>query len=441
MAGLARHSLALPATTEQISSYFHLERVWSICLAAPAPQAERCGVRRIESRALGAIAVAVVFSAVLLWAPSAAFAGPVPTATPEPIDTTGFWNVTLAGDLDGVTCLNEIVQTGTDLVAFADCGSIGSGTLTGTIDVITGAFTLTGVIVVDTNQAGVATAAGTSSGTYTTSSGLSGTFVGIKKLVAPTPTDTPTPTSSPTLTVTPTQTRTTTPSPTPTPISEMLLNIKGGDCDDAIRPTSCDVSLGSTFTLSVDGIAVPSAGYILMQTFIEFGADLVYKPADTLAEEVIWPGCNGPILSPLSTTTVGHGCLTGATEPLPASNYRGNLVELSFTCPTTPISHDLRLLPFEGPVAATFGSLFVLPNSARVVPVLSGLTVNCTGGPPAVGGVIQASSSSPAPLADTGSNGTVHVTSVILVGVAALAAVLGGTVWCFARRSALPGIR
>ena len=387
---------------------------------------------RNRSRALGAAAVAVVFGAILLWAPAAVSAGPVPTATPEPIDTTGFWNVTLAGDLDGVTCLNEIVQTGTALVVAVDCGATVSGTLTGTIDVVTGAFTLSGVIVVGTEQAGVATAAGTSSGTYTTSNGLSGTFIGIKKLVAPTPTDTPIP---PTLTPTQTQTPTVTPSPTPTPIAEMLLNIKGGDCDDAIRPTSCNVSLGSTFTLSVDGIGVPVAGYILMQTFIDFGADLVYKPSEAPAEEISWPDCNGAILSQLSATTVSHGCLSGDSDPLPVSNYRGNLVELLFTCPTTATSDELQLLPFEGPVADTFGALFILPNLTRVVPRLNALTVNCTGAPPAVGGVIQPSSVIPAPLADAGSRGTNHITSVLLAGVVALALVLGSTVWFLARRA------
>ena len=248
-------------------------------------------MQQYQTRALGVIAVAIVFGAILLWAPILVAAGPVPATTPEPIDTTGFWNVTLAGDLDGVTCLNEIVQTGTALSVAVDCGSTGSGSLTGTIDVVTGAFTLSGTVVVATEQVGVATAAGTSSGTFTTSSGLSGTFTGIKKLVAPTPTDTPVP---PTATLTPPPTSTETPSPTPTPIPEMILNIKGGDCDDQIRPTSCDVALGSTFTLSVDGIGVPPAGYTLMQTFIDFGADLVYKPSDVVAEEVVWPDCDGP---------------------------------------------------------------------------------------------------------------------------------------------------
>lgn len=392
-------------------------------------------MRGTKTHTLAAATVAIIFGALLLWSPGAISAGPAPTPTPEPINTTGFWNVTLAGDLDGVTCLNEIVQTGTDLAVAVDCGSTGSGSLTGTIDVITGAFTLSGTVVVGTNQTGVATAAGTSSGTYTTSNGLSGTFTGIKKLVPPTPTDTPKP---PTLTLTPTPTLTTTPSPTSTPVPEMILNIKGGDCDDGIRPTSCNVNLGATFRLSVDAIGVPPAGYILIQTFIDFGADLVYKPTETAAEEVIWPDCSGAARAQLSATTVGHGCFTGASPPVPVSNYGGNLVELLFTCPANAISYELQLLPFEGPIAGTFGSLYQLPNLTRIVPLLGGLTVNCAGNPPppAVGGVVRPSVSSPAPLADA-SEGTFNITSVVPLGVVALVIVLASTVWFFARR-ALP---
>ena len=389
------------------------------------------------SRPLGALAVAVIFGAMLLWAPGATSAGP-PTTTLEPIDTTGFWNVTLTGDLSGVTCLNEVVQTGTDLVVFVDCGVTGSGTLTGTIDVKTGAFTLSGVVVIQIDQVGVATAAGTSNGTYMTENGLSGTFMGIRKLVPPTPTDTPAPTGTSTSTFTPTRTPTLTPIPTPTPGPEMALNIKGGDCDDAIRPTRCNAGLGSTFTLSVDALAGPPAGYVLMQTFIDFGADLVYKPTNTGAEEVIWPGCSGVVRAQTVAGTVSHGCLTAGSPPLPVSNYRGNLVELLFTCPTQTTSHEVKLLPFGDPVADTFGSVFQLPDNSRVVPLLSGLTVNCTDIPPAVGGIALAPSSSPLALEDADSQSTGHVTLVILIGTVALALVLSGTVLFFTKRSAVP---
>ncbi len=56
---------------------------------------------------------------------------------------------------------------------------------------------------------------------------------------------------------------------------EMALNIKGGDCDDATRPTKCDVPLGAQFTLSVDALGLPPEGYVAFQTFIFYG---IYHP-------------------------------------------------------------------------------------------------------------------------------------------------------------------
>ncbi|MCH8009898.1 MAG: hypothetical protein IIC91_13650 [Chloroflexi bacterium] len=56
---------------------------------------------------------------------------------------------------------------------------------------------------------------------------------------------------------------------------EMVLNVKGGDCDDLVRPTECDIPLGAQFTLSVDAIGVPPGGYIAFQTFLFYG---IYHP-------------------------------------------------------------------------------------------------------------------------------------------------------------------
>ena len=135
---------------------------------------------------------------------------------------------------------------------------------------------------------------------------------------------------------------------------------------------------------------------------------------------------------------MSHGCLTGLAAPFPVSNYQGNLVELLLTCPTTAISSELRLLPYEGPIAGTFGSLYVLPNLTLVVPSLGRLNVNCAGAAPqAVGGGVLSAISDPAFLGEGGSSNTVHVTSVLLVAVVVLALVLGATVWLFGKRAIL----
>ena len=82
--------------------------------------------------------------------------------------------------------------------------------------------------------------------------------------VKPTPTDTPTPTPCP-----------------PEGCPEMSLSIAGPDatCDDPDNPTTCSLLHGSAFTLAVSVNRAPSQGYVLMQTFIDYGSDLIYKKA------------------------------------------------------------------------------------------------------------------------------------------------------------------
>ncbi|MCH8009897.1 MAG: hypothetical protein IIC91_13645 [Chloroflexi bacterium] len=202
-----------------------------------------------------------------------------------------------------------------------------------------------------------------------------------------------------------------TPTPTPTPglAPEMLLNIKGGNCDDSERPTACDVPVGEEFLLSVDAVAVPSSGYILAQTFVDFGKNLTFKPSEFAIQEISWPDCQSatvvrsqidhtlPAQGLLINTddVVGHSCITGLIPPLPASHYVGNLVEFVLTCSTEPSTNPVELLPYDpafprppGTVAGTNGALFTEPNGSQIVPLLSDLTVNCVDvAPVAVGGV------------------------------------------------------
>ena len=194
--------------------------------------------------------------------------------------------------------------------------------------------------------------------------------------------------------------------PTPSLTPEMLLNIKGGDCNDNERPTTCDVLTGGQFLLSVDALTVPSSGYITMQTFVDFGANLTYKPSDLATQEILWPDCQSAtaLRSQLDQTlpvppgalfnsdeVVGHGCLTGLIPPIPESHYVGNLVEFILTCSTGPSSNLVKLLPYtQSPdaVAGTSGALFVQSDASQTVPLVGSLTINCVdAAPAAVGGV------------------------------------------------------
>jgi hypothetical protein len=168
---------------------------------------------------------------------------------------------------------------------------------------------------------------------------------------------------------------------------QMALNVKGGDCDLPSVPTKCDVGAGQSFTLSVDVVAKPAAGYILAQTFIDYGVTgLTYKK-DTAANEIVWPDCADATALNGQTGPgfMNHGCLTGLLPPQPKSNFIGNIVEVTMNCPPLPASsHTIDLLA-AGPLpAGTDGALFVEPDGVtQDVPKVGSLEVNCTPAPTA----------------------------------------------------------
>ncbi len=175
---------------------------------------------------------------------------------------------------------------------------------------------------------------------------------------------------------------------------EMVLNVKGGDCDDAVAPSECNVALGADFTLSVDAIAIPTNGYALAQTFIDFGAELTYHPAANPAAEIVWPDCSDgtahrkqldytlPGPSP-STEVVSHSCLTsGLVSPAPLSSFAGNVLAIEFSCTAGDSSTLVRLIPFDHPISTTLGSLLFDPDEGIVIPKVSDLLLNCGAGAP-----------------------------------------------------------
>ena len=167
----------------------------------------------------------------------------------------------------------------------------------------------------------------------------------------------------------------------------MVRNIKGGDCDGAVRPTECDVSLGAQFTLSVDALGIPDNGYIVAVTFIHFGAHLTYLPTLTPEEEIIWPDCvDGlavrlqlPYPPLLADELVSHTCLTDTAI---TSTYVGNFVEIALQCGPADSSTLVRLIPNTDPLLEGQGTLFRDGAGAFVTPKTGNLVVNCGAGGP-----------------------------------------------------------
>ncbi|MCH7699956.1 MAG: PD40 domain-containing protein [Chloroflexi bacterium] len=204
----------------------------------------------------------------------------------------------------------------------------------------------------------------------------------------PEPTSTPTPKpEEPTPTPKPEE-------PTPTPAPEeptatpkpeepvgpgMRLNVTGGTCDHPTAPSICHIPFGGSFLLSVEVVTAPEAGYILAQTFIDFGGHLAYKPAASAANEIIWPDlADGTALrSQGGAGLVNHGGLTSLTPPMPVSHFEGAIVQLEMSCSAEASSNTVLLLAADEKEVGTKGSLFVLPDATQIVPAVSGLTVAC----------------------------------------------------------------
>ena len=168
---------------------------------------------------------------------------------------------------------------------------------------------------------------------------------------------------------------------------EVVMNITGGVCDDLFQPSTCDVPIGEEFGLSVEAVAVPPEGYTFMQTFVEFGDDLSYKPTDSALDEITWPDCSGLAARPqITDDTVGHGCATGILPPVPISHHVGTLVEFTLSCSQEVSSTNVRLLAYDSSflssVGGTSSTVFVLPSADFAIPKLRNLAINCVVPPP-----------------------------------------------------------
>ncbi|MCH8064959.1 MAG: dockerin type I repeat-containing protein [Chloroflexi bacterium] len=194
-----------------------------------------------------------------------------------------------------------------------------------------------------------------------------------------------------------------TPPPCPAEACMALTVKNGGTCADG----ACTVSTGDKFTLAVEIEVAPADGYILAQTWIDFGIQLTYNPAVARADEIVWPDCLAfTAVRSETDTSVAHGCLSGLVPPLSPSTYIGNFVELSFTCSSGPSSTELRLVPLGESPADTSGTAFAVRVSDPaaptnpIVPSVRDLTVQCTAPTATATGTLPAtpaSSATPTP--------------------------------------------
>ena len=157
-------------------------------------------------------------------------------------------------------------------------------------------------------------------------------------------------------------------------------------CHSAVD-TKCEIGTGEAFTLVVDATKVPSTGYDLVQTFIEFDPALTYLPRQTAGDEMApWPDVALAVRA-FGSDFLLVGGTTGVVSPAPISTHVGPVIELDFTCSANETTTDLVQLPYLEPkIAATSGAVFEDGKGFLITPLVDSLTLNCVE-PVAVGGV------------------------------------------------------
>ena len=195
-------------------------------------------------------------------------------------------------------------------------------------------------------------------------------------------------------------------------VPEMALTItQGGFCVD----NDCYAEAGKDFMLGVDLVQVPAIGYILMQTYLDFGVydptasedgagpntcsdginnsrdgvrdrrdddcatvSFVYTPRSA---EFIWPdlASGAGLRQETGPGLVTHAGLTGLIPPLPVSTYTGIGIEIQLSCPATPMEAPISLLPYDDPVARTGGAYFKegIDPYLGVIPKVDTITMHC----------------------------------------------------------------
>ena len=71
---------------------------------------------------------------------------------------------------------------------------------------------------------------------------------------------------------------------------EMTLAVKSGAT--ACENNTCSVPLQGQFTLAVEIVTAPASGYILAQSYVDYGAELTYKATELLTGEFTWADCS-----------------------------------------------------------------------------------------------------------------------------------------------------
>ncbi|MCH8066061.1 MAG: hypothetical protein IIC90_09590 [Chloroflexi bacterium] len=172
--------------------------------------------------------------------------------------------------------------------------------------------------------------------------------------------------------------------PPPCPVEACMALVVIDEAGEVVCHSSgdstCDLPVGSDFTLAVDAFAVPENGYVAVLAAIDYGGDLIYNRVGSADDEIVWPDAVLALRGDLAPGIITHGALSGILPPLPVSHYEGIFVEISMSCSADESSTEVRLLPEGDPNAVTSGAVFQERqdfDAPRIVPQVGSLRVAC----------------------------------------------------------------
>ncbi len=273
------------------------------------------------------------------------FAGTRTSTDLDLLELGGNWRLFLDGNLVG-SCAAAFEQPSLlELSATLDCGELGSGSLTGDMNPVSGGFTIRGSLgEAATELNGMLAETGSSmDGYFWSSSGPGGPeaygrFLGV-------------------------------------PESETAMGIMAVDCDgdEAGRQPYCSHPHATSFNVQVHVLLPPVGGYAGFQTDLGWsGGTLDYVPAPDPNDEVVWSPCDEAERSQSGPDRVVIGCASPESDLL--DTFAGPIVQLQMTCPEES-SATLELLPSAG----DGGTHFLNADGSAVEPLLFGAEVYCYG--------------------------------------------------------------
>ncbi|MCH7578876.1 MAG: hypothetical protein IIB22_01380 [Chloroflexi bacterium] len=180
----------------------------------------------------------------------------------------------------------------------------------------------------------------------------------------------------------------------------MALSVTAGavPCPQGKDPGHVCVPGDASFTLTVDAVQIPAAGYILADAWINYGDELgdqaangAIKNLNDLLSVFVWPDLELATIvfgqrnesgdSRLDTVLLGGLTGQGTTiSPLAPSFYTGTLYQISLTCTTANSTNVIELIQKGTAPAGTSGALYTeFGTNTQFRPAVNNVTINCLG--------------------------------------------------------------